>query len=198
MTAITIGAQSTHSPRSQRNRLMALLSTNPYKPEDDRKIYGFGIGGPILKDRLFFFFAFDRYDKNYPGTAKASNPTAFFASPVADLTAFGGSCATLNAPAITNPNQRAATQGACTLFNNLSLPDYATAVADYNSGLKGLLSETGAVPRKGQATIFFPKIDWTINSRNHATFEVNRMRWASPCRHSDPGQQHVRHRQLRQ
>jgi len=157
------------------------FATNPYKPKDVRKIYGFGIGGPIIKDRLFFFFAFDRYDKNYPGTAKASNPTAFFASPVADLTAFGGSCATLNASAITDANQRAATQGACTLFNNLGLPDYATAAADYNTGLNGLLSETGTVPRKGQATIFLPKIDWTINSRNHATFEVNRMRWASPA-----------------
>ena len=155
--------------------------TNPYKPKDVRKIYGFGIGGPILKDKLFFFFSFDRYDKNYPGTAKATNPTAFFASPVTDLSTHGGSCATLNAASITDANQRAATQGACTLFTNQALPDYATAVSDYNAGLQGLLSETGTVPRKGQATIFLPKVDWTINSKNHATFEVNRMRWGSPA-----------------
>jgi hypothetical protein len=155
--------------------------TAPYKPVDERKIYGFRVGGPILKDKLFFSFTFDRYDKNYPGTAKASNPTAFFASPVADLSTHGGSCATLNAASITDPNQRAATQGACTLFNNLALPDYATAAADYNTGLNGLLSETGTVPRKGQATIFLPKIDWTINGKNHATFVVNRMRWGSPA-----------------
>src|SRR5579884_1466089 len=72
------------------------FATNPYKPEDVRKIYGFGIGGPIIKEKLFFFFAVDRYDKNYPGTAKASNPAAFFASPAADLSTHGGSCATLN------------------------------------------------------------------------------------------------------
>src|SRR5215813_4737092 len=66
--------------------------TNPYKPKDVRKIYGFQAGGPILKDKVFFSFTFDRYDKDYPGTAKATNPTAFFASPVADLTGFGGSC----------------------------------------------------------------------------------------------------------
>ncbi|HZU41723.1 MAG TPA: carboxypeptidase regulatory-like domain-containing protein [Terriglobales bacterium] len=157
------------------------FATNPYKPEDVRKIYGFGIGGPIIKEKLFFFFAFDRYDKNYPGTAKASNPAAFFASPAADLSTHGGSCATLNTSSFSDPNQRAATQGACTLFNNLALPDYATAVQDYNNGLNGLLSETGTVPRKGLATIFFPKIDWQINSKNHATVEVNRMRWASPA-----------------
>jgi hypothetical protein len=155
--------------------------TSPYKPKDIRYIYGFQVGGPIWKDKIFFSFAFDRYDKDYPGTAKATNPTAFFASPVPDLTPFGGSCAALTPNAIPDPNQRAATQGACTLFNNLGLPDYATAVTQYNDGLTGLLSETGTVPRKGQATIFLPKIDWTINSKNHASFEVNRMRWGSPA-----------------
>ena len=157
------------------------FATSPYKPKDVRKIYGFQAGGPILKDRLFFSFTFDRYDKDYPGTAKASNPTAFFASPVTDLSTHGGSCATLNAASIADANQRAATQGACTLFNNQGLPDYTTARDDYDAGLQGLLSETGPVPRKGQATIFFPKVDWTINSKNHASFTFNRMRWGSPA-----------------
>jgi hypothetical protein len=155
--------------------------TNPYKPKDVRKIYGLGIGGPIIKDKLFFFFAFDRYDKDYPGTAKANNPVAFFAPPVSDLTTHGGTCTALIPSSIADPNQRLATQNACTLQTNLGLPDYATAVADYNSGLQDLLPTLGIVPRKGQATIFFPKIDWTINGRNHATFEVNRMRWGSPA-----------------
>jgi len=138
--------------------------TNPYKPVDERKIYGFGVGGPILKDKLFFFFAFDRYDKNYPGTAKATSPSVFFAAP---------SAATINTLAQRENN----------LFptQTPTAAQTAQATTDYNSGLTGLLSETGPVPRKGQATIFLPKIDWTINSRNHATFEVNRMRWGSPA-----------------
>src|SRR6267378_7462446 len=60
--------------------------TSPYKPVDVRKMYGFGVGGPIRKDKIFFFFAFDRYDRNFPGTAKATSPAAFFASPVQTLT----------------------------------------------------------------------------------------------------------------
>jgi len=158
-----------------------VYTTTPYNPTDVRKIYGFGIGGRIIKDKLFWYFAFDRYDRNFPGTSKASNPTAFFAAPAADLSTHGGSCAALDTTTFSDKNQLAATQGACTLFNNLALADYATAVQDYNNGLDGLLSETGTVPRKGQSTIFFPKIDWQINSKNHASFEVNRMRWISPA-----------------
>jgi len=117
-------------------------------------MYGFEIGGPIRKDKLFFMFAFDRYDRNFPGTAKASSPPAFFASP---------SAATIS-----------------TLATRLGVTT-AQAQTDYTNGLNDLLGELGPLPRKGQATIFFPKIDWQISSRNHATFEVNRMRWASPA-----------------
>jgi len=171
-----------------------VFTSAPYKPKDVRKIYGGGIGGPILKGRLFFFFAGDRYDRNFPGTAVSGSPNAFFAAPVPDLSAFGGSCQALTTPSTNNPNQTAiknsssnganvltATLGACTLMTRLGKPDYTSAVQTYNSGLSGLLTELGPVPRKGQATIFFPKVDWIINSKNHASFEVNRMRWISPA-----------------
>jgi hypothetical protein len=171
-----------------------VFTSAPYKPKDVRKIWGGGIGGPILKDRLFFFFAVDRYDRDFPGTAVPGSPSAFFAAPVPDLTPYGGSCQALTTPATNNPNQTAiknsssnganvltATLGACTLMSRLGKPDYGSAAQTYNNGLNGLLAELGPVPRKGQATIFLPKVDWTINSKNHASFEVNRMRWASPA-----------------
>jgi hypothetical protein len=171
-----------------------VFTSAPYKPKDVRKIWGGGIGGPILKDRLFFFFAVDRYDRDFPGTAVPGSPSAFFAAPVPDLTPYGGSCQALTTPATNNPNQTAiknsssnganvltATLGACTLMSRLGKPDYGSAAQTYNDGLNGLLQELGPVARKGQATIFLPKVDWTINSRNHASFEVNRMRWASPA-----------------
>jgi len=173
-----------------------VFTSSPYAPTDVRKMYGFGVGGPIKKDKLFFFFAFDRYDRNFPGTARATSPTAFFASPVPDLTNYStaDSCATIVASDFTSgpnalpngANILTATRGACTLLSNLAsanvgIATYSDAVTAYNNGLNGLLGELGPVPRKGQQTIFFPKIDWQINSRNHATFEVNRMRWISPA-----------------
>jgi len=80
-------------------------------------------------------------------------------------------------------NVATATIGACTLVGNLGLgnANYAAGLADYTSGLNGLLGELGPVPRKGQATIFFPKIDWLISTKHHATVEVNRTRWTSPA-----------------
>src|SRR5882762_7528732 len=179
------------------------LVTSPSKPVEVRKMSGFGWGGPIKKDKIFFFFAFDRYDRNFPGTAKATSPAAFFATPLSVLTsaytldgtancfrANGSSNIntakngpfTTGATAVPNGlNVASATQGACALMSNLSLPDYPTGVSDYNTGLSGLTNEIGPVPRKGQATIFFPKIDWQISAKNHATFEVNRTRWSSPA-----------------
>jgi hypothetical protein len=136
-----------------------VFTSNPYKPKDWRKMWGLGVGGPILKDRLFFFFAYDQYQRNFPGTAVpgANNPTssAFFFAPPTTAT-----IATL-----------AARLGVST----------AQAQADYTNGLSGLATMLGPVPRTGDQTIFFPKIDWVINQKNSASFSFNRMRWSSPA-----------------
>jgi hypothetical protein len=120
-----------------------VFTSNPYKPKDWRKMWGLGVGGPILKDRLFFFFAYDQYQRNFPGTAVpgANNPTssAFFFAPPTTAT-----IATL-----------AARLGVST----------AQAQADYTNGLSGLATMLGPVPRTGDQTIFFPKIDWVINQK---------------------------------
>src|SRR5713226_2709337 len=63
-----------------------VFTSNPIKPTDVRKIWGGGIGGPIFKDKLFFFFAFDRYTRNFPGVAIPGSAAAFFAPPLAALT----------------------------------------------------------------------------------------------------------------
>src|SRR5262249_52387758 len=44
-------------------------TTTVIRPKDRRFQYGFGVGGPLIKDRLFWFYAFDIFDRNFPGTA---------------------------------------------------------------------------------------------------------------------------------
>jgi outer membrane receptor protein involved in Fe transport len=131
-----------------------VFTTSPYKPTDKRYMTGFALGGPAIKDKLFWHTSFDYYDRNFPGTAVASNPGNFFAAPTA--------------------------ANISTLAGRLGVtPAQATTI--YNNDLNGLLTMLGPVPRTGVSYIFLPKVDWTINSKNTASFEVNRMRWASPA-----------------
>ena len=146
-----------------------------FKPTDRRKQWGGAVGGPIFRDKLFFFFAADRFQRNFPAVAAASNPTSFFATPDAALPS-GKVCGGTGATAPSTIDA-----AACTLQNNLKLASYGAAATDYTSGLANLNSLLGTVPRTGDQTIFFPKLDWQINQKNHASFEVNRLRWVSPA-----------------
>jgi hypothetical protein len=49
------------------------------KPEDRRHQFGATLGGPIRRDKLFFFFSYDQQKRDFPGVAAPSNPSAFFA-----------------------------------------------------------------------------------------------------------------------
>jgi hypothetical protein len=73
----------------------------PVKPEDRRQQWGGSIGGPILKDKLFFFFSYDQQHRNFPGIAAPNNPNTFFAPLTAgELTTLAGrgvNAATANA-----------------------------------------------------------------------------------------------------
>ena len=131
-----------------------VFNLHNFKPKDWRKITGFGVGGPIIKDKLFFFFSFDYFLRNFPGTAVANNPTTFFAPPTAGT--------------IT------------TLATRLGVTQ-AQATTTYNNDLAALATTLGPVPRTGEQNIFLPKIDWQVNQNNHASFVFNRMRWASPA-----------------
>jgi outer membrane receptor protein involved in Fe transport len=50
----------------------------PINPEDKRHQFGGAIGGPILKDKLFFFFSADQQLRNFPAVGVPGNPAAFF------------------------------------------------------------------------------------------------------------------------
>jgi hypothetical protein len=134
-----------------------------FKPTDWRKMAGFTAGGPLIKDKLFFQVTYDWYHRNFPGTAVASNPNVFFATPTpATITALAQH---LNGLASTTPP----TAGQITAAANI-----------YSTDLNGLSTMLGLVPRFGAQNILLPKLDWQINSKNHASFSFNRMRWNSP------------------
>ncbi len=128
------------------------FTTANVRTKDNLLQGGVAVGGPLRRDKLFGFFTWDYYNRDYPGIARATNPAKLFATPTA--------------------------QTIQTLASRLNvLP--AQALASYNTVLAGLDSLLGNVPRTAQQQIFFPKLDWQFNDRNHFTFQYNNMRWNS-------------------
>jgi outer membrane receptor protein involved in Fe transport len=138
-----------------------------YVPKDWRKQWGLGVGGPIFKDKLFFFFAYDQSKRNFPGTARSNNPTNFFATPD---------------PTSTCAAATGTTKDVCLMKTDLKYATYGDALAAYNTAFNGLVDGVfGTVPRTGDQMIFFPKLDWQITPKHRASFEYNRVRWNSPA-----------------
>ena len=145
------------------------FTSRNFKPTDWRKIAGGAVGGPVIKDKLFFFVTYDWYKRNFPGVAQVNNPggpNGFFAQQTTDSAVIKTFAQNLNGLSSTVTPSPAQLQD---------------ALNRYNADLNDLTSLLGPVPRTGEQNILLPKIDWNINSKNHASFELNRMRWSSPA-----------------
>src|SRR4029077_12247710 len=69
----------------------------PLKPADKRHQFGGSIGGPIVKDKLFFFFSYDEQRRNFPAVAAPSTTT--FLNPIVVPASPG--CVSTDARAVT-------------------------------------------------------------------------------------------------
>ncbi|HEX7289356.1 MAG TPA: TonB-dependent receptor [Candidatus Angelobacter sp.] len=158
-----------------------VFASQNFKPTDWRKIAGGAVGGPIIKDKLFFFVTYDWFHHNFPGVAQVANPggpTGFFAKPT---------CIGSNPWSSGNLCDAASQVGtlAARVFGGNTVAN-AALVGDPINGLwaqdlNDLNTLLGQVPRTGEQNILLPKIDWNISSKHHASFSLNRMRWASPA-----------------
>ncbi len=133
------------NPRAFNSVLVNGVSTiTPAKPIDLRQQFGGAIGGPIIKNRLFFFFSYDQQKRNFPGLAVFNNPSY------------------LNT------------------VNRTTLLARGLSNTQIDNSVSFLNSLTGETPRKGDQTIYLPKIDYQINDNNLFSISYNRMRWFSP------------------
>jgi hypothetical protein len=149
------------NPRAFQSILVNGVSTlAPAKPKDVRQQFGGAIGGPIIKDKLFFFFSYDQQKRDFPGLAVFTNPNYLNTVDTTLLTS------TLNAAIVGRP--------AGTVGRGLS-------TAQVNSALTFINSLTGETPRTGDQTLFFPKIDWQVNDKHLFSVSYNRLRWDSPA-----------------
>lgn len=130
------------------------------KPKDVRHQFGGAIGGPIIKNRLFFFFSYDQQKRNFPGIARFTSLTYLNTADTLLLTTPLGQQV---------PGRPAGTTGR------------GLTGAQVNDTLNFLTSLTGETPRRGDQTTILPKIDWQINDKNLFSATYNRLRWESPA-----------------
>ena len=132
------------------------LNKNPLKPADRRYVFGASLGGPIKKDKLFFFFNWDQQKENAPGVA--IQPSGF------------------NAPiTVVMPASCSSTS----LTDGQTLACRGVSQATSDKAMSFLAGLTGPVSRNKDHWIIFPKIDWIITPSNTLTLSWNHMRWTS-------------------
>jgi outer membrane receptor protein involved in Fe transport len=150
-----------------------------FKPVDVRHQYGGTIGGPIVKNKAFFFFSYDQQKRNFPGVSTFTALDFLNRADTCALTATRGSTVTLTqCPAFagTSSPSRSGTTNGPTLGTGKGL-----TTTQVNTALNFLNSISGEVPRRGDQRLILPKVDWNINSKNTFTATYNRLVWVSPA-----------------
>ncbi len=151
----------------------------PTKPTDWRKDWGGTIGGPLLRDKLFFIYTYDQERRNFPAISRPTDPNDFFAPSNATLPA-GETCSTT---AFTTTQITYSAEGdynSC-LIAALYGVSFQAGSAYYQQGLGILQSFIGTVPRRQDHVINLPKLDYQINEKNRLSLLYNRMRYSSPA-----------------
>lgn len=155
-----------------------------YKPKDVRHQFGGTIGGPIVKDKAFFFFSYDEQRRDFPGLARFTAANFLNTADRCLLTTSRNTVATTATPTGTQVFCPGTGVSAATATNQRSV---GTAVGkgltgtQVDNALNFLNSLTGEVPRTGNQRLLLPKFDWNLNSSNTFTATYNRLRWASPA-----------------
>ena len=122
------------------------------KPKDIRHQFGGTLGGPIVKNRLFFFFSYDQQKRDFPGLAIFGN---------------------VNVAGVATPYLNT--------VNRTTLLGRGLTAAQIDNSVAFLNSLSGETPRRQDQKLFLPKIDWQINNNNTFTASYNRLRAESPA-----------------
>ena len=127
------------------------------KPKDRRYQFGGSLGGPIVHDKVFFFFSYDQQKRDFPAIAQPNTGENFYTSVPAGTS-------------VSDPKSTTA----------IPLPPVVLTQAQIDKGNNYIRSLTGVAPRRGDQRIILPKIDWKLNDKNTFTAVWNHMRWNSP------------------
>jgi hypothetical protein len=143
------------------------------RPEDALQQFGGGVGGPIRRDRLWFFVDYEQQVRNNPipviNSALATTPATL----PAFLSANFGIPAGTTLPAPNGPLPVPGTDTAPDPTNPVYLQQVANTVNALNSNL-------GLQPRKRNDLVFTPRLDYQASSRDSLFLSLNLNRFSSP------------------
>lgn len=131
------------------SKTQGLTNHNPLlltQPVHQQQQFGGSAGGPIQKDKLFYFFTYDGFRKVNP---------IFYTSSVPSATVLNYANSTTTCPSPLTAAQ-------------------CTAAAQY------LVSLQNSYPRNIKQDIFFPKLDYQVNSSNHVSASFNWQNFHEP------------------
>jgi hypothetical protein len=143
------------------------------KPQDDLQQLGVGLGGPILRDRLWFFADYEQQLENDPISVINSALTATPANEASFLSAnFGFPPGTVLPP----PN------GPLPIPGNDSVPDSTNPVylQQVSNALNALNSNLGVKARHRNDYAILARLDYQANSRDRLFLSFNANHFNSP------------------
>ncbi|HEY0264463.1 MAG TPA: TonB-dependent receptor [Granulicella sp.] len=136
------------------------------QPTHQQQQFGGSVGGPIIKDRLFFFFTYDGFRRVGKALYTNSNTISLTPSGTYDGLAHNGTSANAN---LITPNQ-CPNNGTSTTAPT----QYYLTTAQCNAAIQFLMDNGTAAPsRFAKQDLFFPRLDYHINNRNDVFVDFN-------------------------
>ncbi len=121
--------------------------------KDTRQQLGFALGGPLAREKVFWFLNYDKQHRNFPGVSVDDN----------QLTDSSGNL-------FTDP-----------AFDVSEICDFATVgQARCEAARQLILDELGVFGRKGLNDVALGKLDWTINEKHTLAGQYNYQQFRSP------------------
>ncbi len=142
------------------------------QPIHQQNQFGGSIGGPFLKDRLFYFFTYDGF-RRVGRVLYSENNTL-------SLTPQGTYDPTGKSPVDNSPNANRVTPAQCPTASNGSYTGaYYVTDAQCQAGIQFLMdvanvsADSAAPSRYAKQDLFFPRIDYHINKKNDMFADFN-------------------------
>jgi hypothetical protein len=150
------------------------------KPEDALQQFGAGLGGPILRNRLWFFVDYEQQLRNNPisviNAPLATNPSNLDAFVLANF--FPSSVTT--APVLPRPNGPLPVPNLDTQAQLPGDPYYQIYLQQISNTIYALNSNLGTKGRKRNDLVFTPRLDYQASPRDGLFLSINVNRFSSP------------------